>query len=117
MTEWTTKDIIQWQEDTFPDATLEAQIEKFADERSEYIKGRRDMIELADMYIVACSIARWDMVQAARAFAEVHRQLQAHDHRQHFQEFVRKKMNINKTRNWQKIGGKYQHTEDNNGER
>lgn len=66
----TIKSIILWHEQTFPDATLEGQIEKFDDELSEY--GESECLEeLADLFIVACGIARFDNVSALVAFERV----------------------------------------------
>ena len=63
----TIKSIIEWHEQTFPDATLEGQLEKFEDERVEYGESE-SLEELADLFIVACGIARFDYVVALRAF-------------------------------------------------
>ena len=66
----TIKSIIEWHEQTFPDATLGGQIEKFDDELSEY--GESECLEeLADLFIVACGIARFDNVSALVAFERV----------------------------------------------
>ena len=52
----TIKSIIDWHEITFPDATLEGQLEKFKKERKECLDSEfTDISELADMFIVACN--------------------------------------------------------------
>lgn len=56
--------IIKWHEQTFPDATLEGQMQKWCDERLEWENtptGTPDeLYELADMVIVSCGIMRFD---------------------------------------------------------
>lgn len=62
--------IIKWHEETFPDATLDGQRAKWNEEIEEYKKDRT-MQELADMFIVACGIARFDSVVALEYFSVV----------------------------------------------
>ena len=65
MNKETIASIIKWHEDTFKDATLEGQIEKYKTEVAEwYRSGRRDTMELADMAICACGIARFSIIDA-----------------------------------------------------
>lgn len=53
--------IIQWHKKTFPEATLEGQINKYAEETNEFLNtvSRKDLLELADMVIVCAGIMRF----------------------------------------------------------
>lgn len=56
--------IAEWHEKTFPDATLDGQITKFYEEWDEYFfaKTPEDKLkELADVFIVAFGISRFDL--------------------------------------------------------
>ena len=54
-------EIAKWHEETFPDATLEGQIEKYAEEQEEWVNSKyKDVTELADMFIVACGMVRFN---------------------------------------------------------
>lgn len=111
----TIKSIIEWHEQTFPDATLEGQIEKFDDELSEY--GESECLEeLADLFIVACGIARFNFIEALPCFAKVERLLKLWEKisvsRRAFEIVVNKKMQINRKRKWGKQGNSYQHIEE-----
>jgi hypothetical protein len=110
----TIKSIIEWHEQTFPDATLEGQIEKFYDELAEYNE-EYNIKELADMYIVACGIARFDSVQALDYFAVVYKAIM--DYKLLavpflLREVIDDKMQINRKRKWGKQGNSYQHIEE-----
>ena len=109
------KTIIQWHEQTFPDATLEGQIEKFDDELSEY--GESECLEeLADLFIVACGIARFDNVSALVAFERVCEILKLwrvyYGEPVPLQMAIDNKMQINRKRKWSVGKGNYQHTEE-----
>ena len=56
--------IIQWHRETFPDATLDGQKQKWEEEYNEFIKTQCDsedeLYEIADMIIVSCGIMRFD---------------------------------------------------------
>jgi predicted house-cleaning noncanonical NTP pyrophosphatase (MazG superfamily) len=111
----TIKSIIEWHEQTFPDATLEGQIEKFGDELSEY--GESECLEeLADLFIVACGIARFDFIKALPCFAKAERLLKVWEKisvsRRAFEIVVNEKMQTNRQRKWGKIGNKFQHIEE-----
>lgn len=113
--------IIKWHEQTFPDATLEGQIEKFKDEYEEYYEadkkdayGKATLMELADLVIVACGIARFNLVQGLDAFDDA---LNIINHASCFfvedvDEAVQEKMAINRKRKWGKGKGNYQHIEE-----
>lgn len=61
------KTIIQWHEQTFPDATLEGQEQKWEDERDEWENtsygSKYELEELADMVIVCCGVMRFDYAE------------------------------------------------------
>lgn len=56
--------IIAWHKNTFKDASLEGQKEKWQEEYNEFVKtqpGSQDeLYEIADMIIVSCGIMRFD---------------------------------------------------------
>ena len=113
--------IILWHEQTFPDATLDGQLQKFADEYEEYYEadkkdsyGKAALMELADLVIVACGIARFDLVQGLDAFDDA---LHIINHASCFcveevNEAVQEKMQINRNRKWSIGKGIYQHIEE-----
>ena len=105
--------IAQWHQQTFPDAELVDQITKFDEEYNEY---RHDpsFEELADMFIVACGIARYDTTTAMGYFFIVSSEL---ENRKEiaasvlFGLAIDKKMAKNRERTWEKTPqGNYHHT-------
>lgn len=109
----TIQSISEWHKQTFPDATLEGQIKKFNEERDEY-KQTPTFFELADMFIVACGISRFDSILALDYFKEVHKKLQRKkwlyfNAKDLFIEIINIKMNTNRRRQWNKVGGLYKH--------
>lgn len=103
------KTIIQWHEQTFPEATLEGQTAKFADERKEF-EQESSLEEWSDMFIVACGIARFDSILALHYFSDCFKILERQAIRNiYIQQAVDKKMEINRNRKWNKIGNKFQH--------
>ena len=107
--------IARWSEETFGDnITLEGQLEKFLDERKEWLESdRKDLSELADLMIVASSVARFSLVDAALCFAHIDAELKlsgfsADD----LETAINKKMAINRKRKWKKQGNSYQHIEE-----
>lgn len=111
----TIKSIIEWHEQTFPDATLEGLLEKYQDELQELAASNyKDITELADMFIVACGICRFSLARGMTAFWKVAdlaggmfliKGL--------FDAAVNNKMAINRKRKWEKQGNTYQHIEEN----
>lgn len=66
--------IIEWHTKTFPDATLTGQKAKFDEEITEYEKANTPTdiaFEMADLFIVACGIARFDNIQGMAYMALV----------------------------------------------
>ena len=111
------KSIIEWSEQTFPDATIEGQIEKYHQEQIEMYDCTRgseeELFELADCFIVACSIGRFDTEHAAYYFGDVEQMIIESDFsRQEVCAAVDAKMAINRIRKWSKGNGSYQHTEE-----
>lgn len=106
----TTDTIMRWHAATFPQATLAGQLEKFEEERQEYAKAKRNtkLEEAADMYIVACGIARFDSYLGALAMAEMTDVFSHHDKR-NIQKAIDKKMAINRKRSWNCNDGYYKH--------
>lgn len=103
--------IMQWHADTFPDATLDDQLEKYQEEQREWVEsGEKDITELADMFIVACGIARFDLWEGAHAIWDVYEWMD--DGRvspKKVFKTVDKKMKINRKRTWHKENGLYKH--------
>lgn len=106
--------IISWQEQAFPDATLAKQLEKYADERDEFcaaIKKKDRIAELADLFIVACNISRFNSIAAMSAFEDIDFLTRANNVSEYaLQKAIDKKMEINRRRKWNFLGGKYQHS-------
>lgn len=106
----TVETIIRWHANTFPQATLVGQLEKFYEERMEYEEAKRPhkLEELADMYIVACGICRFDAYLGAEAMAEMDSLFTHHDKR-NIKKAIDKKMAINRQRQWGCKDGYYKH--------
>ena len=104
--------IIEWHKKTFPNATLDGQLAKFCEERDEYEEADRShkLEELADMFIVACGIARFDMWQGSSALADV-RFLFTHHDKRNVLKAIDKKMAINRKRSWSSHNGYYRHVQ------
>lgn len=111
----TIKSIIEWHETTFPDATLEGQKVKFEKEQKEWFDSDgQDLSELADMFIVACGIARFDSIVALDYFNSIYLSVTYWDpiRNRDLQEAIDKKMEINRQRKWNFENGQYQHKEE-----
>lgn len=113
--------IIQWHTETFPNATLEGQLQKFEDEKQEYADENEKnflsdatLMELADLVIVACGIARFDMLQGMNALYFALRVAYAHSFfvPEVFAEAVQQKMETNRKRKWGCNKGYYQHVDE-----
>lgn len=100
--------IIKWHEQTFPDATLNAQLEKWKDEEAEFLVDM-DPMEFVDMFIVACGIARFSIQEAIPKFAVVFNNISEHSWPM-FLSLVNEKMAKNRKRVFIHSGqGYYQH--------
>ena len=110
----TIKSIIEWHEQTFPDATLAGQLEKYQDELQELVQSNhKDITELADMFVVSCGICRFSLTQGMTAFWKV-ADLGARMFliKEQFDAAVNNKMAINRQRKWGIGKGNYQHIEE-----
>lgn len=104
------KSIAAWHAETFPDATFAGQHEKFIDEMHEWqASGKRDVLELADMFIVAAGMARFSTMAAMLALGIVFAELENHFSKRDLQLAIDRKMKINRARKWNFADGKYQH--------
>lgn len=105
--------IAQWCQDTFPSATLAGQADKLRDECMEFwATGGKDITELADVFIVACNMARFDAMAGAQALGLVSQMRQMSEiSMDALQSAIDTKMQVNRARKWQAQDGKYQHVE------
>lgn len=104
--------IAKWHEKTFPDATLEGQLQKYQEEQHEWVESDyTDITELADMFIVACGIARFDIQEGVFYMYDIHAWLDDNGvNVSDFIEAVQKKMEKNRKRVWNKTdNGTYHH--------
>lgn len=104
------KSIMEWHEQTFPDATIVGQIHKFNEELKEY-KESGKISELVDMFVVACGTARFNYIIAMKYFSIVFVLLCATEIKSgDFYLMVDDKMAKNRRRVWNKTGeGVYHH--------
>lgn len=114
----TIKSIIEWHEQTFPDATLEGQEQKWDDERLEWENtsygSKYELEELADMVIVCCGIMRFDYALGFHYLASTLGRIQVMaTNGKDLWGAVERKMQINRQRKWEKQGNTYQHIEEN----
>ena len=109
----TIKTIMDWHEQTFPDATLEGQLEKYQEEQLEWVEsGEKDVDELADMLIVACGIARFNIWEGTFYFADISDWMSSDVpiSWKDLEEAVNRKMAKNRKRVWRKTAtGTYHH--------
>lgn len=107
--------IAKWHEETFPDTDLQGQLTKFQEETDEYAEDQ-SLAELADMFIVASGMTRFDNMAALGCFAIVADLLSKHENFAAsviFAEEVQKKMAKNRSRTWEKTPqGNYHHTNE-----
>lgn len=103
--------IIEWSQQAFPDATLDGQREKYIEESKEWEASKcSDITELADMFIVACSVGRFDPILCMRQMTDVNLELVKADlMSKDLEDAINKKMAINRARTWEKRDGLYKH--------
>ena len=103
--------IASWSQTVFPDANLSGQLSKFKEEKAEWLAtNRADIEELADLAIVASSIARFSVVEAMFCFGRVEEELyHSMFSTKELEEAINKKMQKNLLRIWEKKDGQYQH--------
>ena len=107
----TIQTITDWHTNTFPDATLQGQLEKFEEEKKEFAE-EQNVYELADMFIVACGVSRFNQTEAIKCFYYVFQQYKKFLalHADVLQEALNKKMKENRSRVWKKTGeGAFHH--------
>lgn len=104
--------IITWHKKTFPDATLEGQLKKYAEETYEFMTSDSDLPELADMVIVCAGIFRFNRKLGSRFLETTYSicwEIGEYDMTELWQA-VEKKMEKNRKRVWNKTGnGTYHH--------
>ena len=110
----TIKSIIEWHEQTFPDATLEGQIEKWFDEEREFMKTiqgtEEEIYELADLVIVSAGIMRFNYGWGFDFLGRTLEHMRNVDYVGNaLWEAVEQKMAINRKRKWSVGKGNYQH--------
>lgn len=109
--------IIKWHEQTFPDATLEGQEQKWDAERLEWENtsygSPHELEELADMIIVCCGIMRFDYALGFHYLASTLGRIQVMaTNGKDLWKAVERKMAINRKRKWNKVGNTFQHIEE-----
>ena len=108
------REIAEWHEQTFEEETFEGQAGKFLEELVEFFDEDdydKAITELADCFIVACGMWRFNKVESLHAFMNLENIM--HNRGVSYEELtdaVVKKMEINRSRTWAKNGeGSYQH--------
>nr|DAH24273.1 MAG TPA: Protein of unknown function (DUF550) [Caudoviricetes sp.] len=107
--------IAQWHKETFPDTDLKGQIEKWYEEKNEWEKsGCCDIKELADMFVVACGLIRFNSPEAMFCFARIGDELfSSVFNTQDLEYAIDAKMERNRARAWKKQNnGTYHHIAD-----
>ena len=124
------KNIIKQHSSIFKLATLETQIEKFEEEKQEYLKAiqmtynhtkkndydKKPLEELADCCIVAIGIMRFDKKQGNLYLQEILTYNNVYSHTFFSMGFIKEaienKMKINKKRKWEVKKGYYKHKDE-----
>jgi hypothetical protein len=105
--------IIQWYKETFPNATLEEQLMKYQEEQIEWVESDYTNVkELADMFIVACGIARFDAWEGLFYMHDVYDWYLGSEeiHFDEVKKAINEKMEKNRKRVWNKAdNGTYHH--------
>lgn len=109
--------IIQWHKDVFPEADFDGQLRKWEEEYGEFLTARThkdtaEMVsELADLFIVACGIMRFNLIQGCQRMLLWNELRYTHGwSHSTCQEAINKKMRKNRARKWEYLGnGNYHH--------
>ena len=109
--------IIQWHKEVFPEADFEGQLKKWEEEYGEFLTARThkdtaEMVaELADLFIVACGIMRFNLIQGCQRMLLWNELRYTHGwSHSTCQEAINKKMKKNRARKWEYLGnGNYHH--------
>lgn len=113
MSDWNVKTIAEWHKRTFPEATLESQLLKLDEELKEVVAAKRAREfehfynELADVYIVACSLK----IRFNSTIGSYFLGLIEENPAPNMQERIDKKMDENLKRKWEFKNGVYRHVE------
>lgn len=113
MSDWNVKTIAEWHKRTFPEATLGNQLLKLDEEVKEVIEAqrarefKRSYDELADVYIVACSLEGRFNSAVGSYFVSLIDEAPAPN----MQDRIDKKMDENLKRKWEFKNGVYRHVE------
>lgn len=109
----TVKSIIEWSEQAFPDATLDGQLRKFQDEYHEYFEAREHgerIKQLADLFIVALSICRFELDEGLYYLHQAWKIYEGSPYSLGNVCYnIQEKMETNRSRVWEKKDGQYQH--------
>lgn len=109
--------IIKWHKEVFPEADFEGQLKKWEEEYGEFLTARThkdtaEMVaELADLFIVACGIMRFNLIQGCQRMLLWNELRYTHGwSHSTCQEAINKKMKKNRARKWEYLGnGNYHH--------
>jgi len=109
--------IIQWHKDVFPRADFEGQVKKWEEEYNEFLTARTNkdaaemLSELADLFIVACGIMRFNLIQGCQRMLLWNELRYTHGWAYSTCEgTINKKMKKNRARKWEYLGnGNYHH--------
>ena len=107
--------IAKWHEETFPDTDLKGQMEKWHEEKNEWEQSSCcDIKELADMFIVACGLTRFNSPEAMFCFTRICDELASSGFAtQDLEHAIDTKMERNRARAWKKQNnGTYHHIAD-----
>ena len=111
--------IAKWHEETFPDTDFNGQMEKWFEERIEWQSSfnptqHGDILELADMFVVACGLTRFNSTEAMFCFARICDELSnSRFATQDLEHAIDTKMKCNRARAWKKQdNGTYHHIAD-----
>lgn len=111
----TIQSIIQWHQETFGDKqTCRGQEKKFQDELREFERETdrtKKVIELADVFIVSCGIARFSTTTALACFSKVFELCEKNFSSVELFEAINTKMRVNRNREWNISNGSAQHKE------
>ena len=109
--------VIQWHKDVFPMADFEGQTKKWEEEYSEFLTARTNkdaaemLSELADLFIVACGIMRFNLIQGCQRMLLWNELRYTHGWAYSTcEEAINRKMKKNRARKWEYLGnGNYHH--------
>lgn len=109
--------IIKWHKEVFPEACFEGQAKKWEEEYGEFLTARThkdtaEMVsELADLFIVACGIMRFNLIQGCQRMLLWNELRYTHGWAlSTCEEAINKKMKKNRARKWEYLGnGNYHH--------